>query len=539
MRRILSASQMRKCDGYTSEYFGVEPVVLMERAALTTFISVCNCGRMYEDSKTLIICGTGNNGADGLALARILFEGGYPADFCIPFDSGKRSGLFEKQLRILEKYGKSPISADKIKDEYDIVVDALFGIGLSRPLHDETVSFVEEINKLKGFHVAMDIPSGINADTGAVMGAAFEADLTVTYGFAKPGLVLYPGSGYAGELLIANIGITDRSLEALEEEKAAGTYDSDSPIFVMEKDDLVRNLPVRPDDGNKGTFGKILIFAGSKDISGAATLSALAALKAGAGMVKLVTDPVNAQILKTTVPEAMVTTIGLHNYIGDVGTEDFPIGEDKENILKDIEWADVILAGPGIGTTRESKRILELLLENSGDKPVVIDADGLNIIADKADGISDTLIKGRRGFTVFTPHIGELSRLTGINTKALKEDPVGAARSYAADAKVCLVSKDAVTVVTEGREAILISSGNNGMATAGSGDVLAGIIAAFLGSCRGRAREAVLNAVYIHGMSGTACLESMSEDSVTAGDIIVSLQRVMKLVRDEQKKTDG
>ncbi len=517
MRRILSASQMRKCDEYTSEHFGVEPIVLMERAALATFISVCNCGKMYEDSKTLIVCGTGNNGADGLALARILFEGGYSVDYCVPGFEGKHSALFDIQLSTLEKYGICRKDAETIEDEYDIVVDALFGIGLTRPLEGKISETVEKINVFKGFHVAMDIPSGIDADTGKILGSAFEADLTVTYGFAKPGLILHPGCGYAGQLLIANIGITDRSLEIIDDPE-----DAPGKMFVYEKEDLVRTLPIRPDDGNKGTFGKIIVFAGSGDISGAAVLSSMAALKSGAGMVKVITDPANSEIIKTTVPEAMVTEVA-----GDAaGTK----------ILKDLEWADVILAGPGIGTGEESVNLLRLILENSGDKPVVIDADGLNIISDEKNGIKKDHICGRKGFTVLTPHVGELSRLTGISVKELKEDLPGAAAKYADENGICLVAKDAVTVVTDGSLSWLINSGNNGMATAGSGDVLAGIIAAFLGAANGHLPDAVLNAVYFHGMAGTACLENMSEDSVTAGDMIVSVQRVMKRIRDEQKE---
>ena len=393
----------------------------------------------------------------------------------------------------------------------------MFGIGLSRDLNEETAGFIEKINLLDGFHVAMDIPSGINADTGAVMGGAFKADLTVTYGFAKPGLVLYPGKDYSGEVLVANIGITENSLECLDDEI------NGIPAYIMEQEDLLKFLPKRSDEGNKGTFGKVLIYAGSDEISGACVLASLAALKSGAGMVKVITGSENAEVLKNTVPEAMITCI----------TDDI-----YEKLATDVDWADVILAGPGIGTADKSAQILEKLLEKAPDKPFVVDADGLNIMA--ADGAVAEIIKNRNALTVLTPHIGELSRLTGKSAKELKSNISEEAAVFATETGTILVAKDAVTSVTDGKDIVYVHSGNNGMATAGSGDVLAGIIAAMMANkafdAEGIKRvAAVLCGVYLHGMAGTGCLEDMAEDSITAGDIIISLQRVLKAIRDEQK----
>lgn len=532
MRILLDAEQMRKCDNYTTEHFGISSVVLMERAALATFISICNTGKMYEDSKTLIICGTGNNGADGLALARIFFEGGYDADFCVAFDEGRHSELYDRQLDTLSKYGLKPISFSEIEDKYDIVIDAMFGIGLSRNLSEERIAAIEKLNSLSGFHVAMDIPSGINADTGAVMGAAFAADLTVTYGFAKKGMILDPGRGYTGQLLIANIGITDRSLEAVE-----------GPLFrVPETEDIVKTLPKRSAGGNKGTFGKVLIYAGSEKISGACALAGLAAFKAGAGMVKIITSEANADIVKKILPEAMVTAVSLHNSAWADIKDDV-----KADIKDDVAWSDVILAGPGIGTGEEAREVLALLADVSGDRPLVIDADGLNIIS--ADKELREKIKNRSALTVMTPHLGELSRLTGLGINKIKEDLCGKALDFAGKENVILVAKDSVSVVTDGSRSELITSGNSGMATAGSGDVLSGIIAALLGNiagakgvsaktCKEELFNAVRNAAYIHGMAGSACLEDMAEDSVTAGDIIAHLQSVIKDIRDEQKSKE-
>ncbi|MCR4618330.1 MAG: NAD(P)H-hydrate dehydratase [Lachnospiraceae bacterium] len=519
MRELLKAAQMRACDEYTSDYFGIDSAVLMERAALATFISICNCGKMYEDTKTLVVCGTGNNGADGLALTRILYESGYACDYCIPFKEGKKSELFKRQLSTLLKYEINETDINDISGKYDIIVDAVFGIGLSRNLSKETADFIEKLNCEDAFRVSMDIPSGINADSGTLMGNAFKADLTVTFAFAKPGLLLYPGKKYAGKLLIANIGITGDSLKCLK----------GSPVAkIMEREDLIKNLPKRNRDGNKGTFGKVLIYAGSEQISGACVLSCLGALKSGAGMVKAITNPANADIIKKTVPEAMVTTI---NPDSDKETAD--------KIKEDISWCDVIVAGPGIGTDDTSEKLLYSLLETACNKPVVIDADGLNTISRSAR-LQET-IKNREGFTVFTPHMGELSRLTKISVDELKADIIKKAGEYAGKMGICLVAKDAVSTVCYNGESVLIDAGNDGMATAGSGDVLSGIMGAMMANKSAEKTDcfaAVLNAVYLHGMAGNACLSDMASDSITAGDIFLALPKVIKDIRDEQNELE-
>ena len=275
-------------------------------------------------------------------------------------------------------------------------------------------------------------------------------------------------------------------------------------------------------------------------------------------MVKVITNRANADIIKKTLPEAMVTSV---NPRGSDTDRAYPEGECEKNTGKsiyerldaDLGWADVILAGPGIGTDAGAKELLTYILDNSGDKPMVIDADGLNIIS------TDSLLKEktaqRKGFTALTPHIGELSRLTGKTAGELKSGIIEEAADYAALNNVCLVAKDSVTTVTDGKKTVLVTCGNSGMATAGSGDVLAGVIAAMLGNVVGieksgrtfnpagaesnpeytdKLLRAVESAVYLHGIAGSACLESMAEDSVTAGDIIVSLQRVLKQIRDSR-----
>lgn len=529
MKIILNAEQMKECDSYTSEYFGIPSIVLMERAAL----SVCDamvayCG-LDESKRVLVLCGTGNNGADGLALARILNENGISAEYCVPVDGGKHSELFDKQREILEKYEihEVPVSKDIAKlKEYDIIVDALFGIGLSRDLSEEICACLELVNSADACRVAVDIASGISADTGAVMGAAFKADLTVTFGFAKLGQVIFPGKAYTGKLVVTKIGITQKAL-------------SDKDTFLMEEKDWVCNYPIRPEFGNKGTFGKVLIFAGSLGMTGACIMSAKAAFRAGCGMVRILTCEENVPVIMNAIPEAMVTAFSYKEGKLKLGEEVGNSSDEKAcEIEKLISWADVILAGPGIGNSKESKLLLKTLIEVAGNKDMVIDADGLNIISENEE-LKESMAK-RDGFTVLTPHIGELARLVDKKPGEVKQQYIAEAKALANELSACIVAKDAVTAVTDGTEVMLISSGNSGMATAGSGDVLAGVIAANLafaasGKSAGDKNWAVLNSVYLHGYAGSLCTESMPEDSLMAGDIIEALPSAIARVRKMQK----
>ena len=523
MKKLLNSKQMKECDKYTSEHFGVQPVVLMERAALSTsdaMVAYCGLGR---GKRVLVMCGTGNNGADGLALARILYENSIPVSFYVPQKDGKHSELFDLQKKILENYGVCEVSADKkitVADleEYDIIVDALFGIGLSRPLSDDICELIEKVNAARAVRVSMDIPTGINADTGALMGEAFKADLTVTFGFAKIGLMLYPGRKYTGKLVLAQIGITEKSLKNFD-------------TALLEETDVIKTLPIRANDGNKGTFGKVLIFAGSPEMTGAAVMVSRSAFKSGAGMVKVVTYREIASVIQNSIPEVMVTTL----------SKDDDKSEQTSKLADAVNWADVVLMGPGIGVSNYSKEIMEELIELSKDKPIVIDADGLNILSE--DENLPILIKGRTSLTVVTPHVGELSRLIKESVSTIKNDFIAASVKAANDYKCCVVAKDAVTCATDGEDSIVIASGNNGMATAGSGDVLAGIIAAFManksetaqsGDEVDRMKGAVANAVYVHGMAGSECLKKMPEDSLMASDILNMIPTVLSKIRIQQ-----
>ena len=511
MEYLVTASEMKECDRNTIEGFGVPSLVLMERAALACageILGAFSEERKTQGKRTLIAAGCGNNGGDGFAVGRLLMQEGFPVDFWLIGERSRCSPETETQIAILEKYGCTIM--DHMPDgEYDIIVDAIFGIGLHRAPEGRYAEAVEYINRSGAFVLSVDIPSGIGADTGAVYGCAVRADVTVTFAFSKRGLVLYPGAFYAGRVVTAQIGITQESF--YEKKPSAFTFPPGAPP----------TLPRRDPYGNKGTFGKVLLAAGSRGMAGAAILASSAVLRSGAGMVRVLSGEENRIILQTAVPEAMLSLYG-HD-----GAE---AGETVISALrKAAGWADVIAAGPGLGTGTEAGELIRLILTET-EQPLVLDADGINLLAvDRA--LLETLCRQREDGgrpLILTPHPGELARLTQKSMQEVLADPVSLCQEWAARLHAVLLCKGAATVAANPQGRCYINqSGNSGMATAGSGDVLTGIIAGLLAQGM-EPFEAACAGVYLHGLAGDAAAERASEYNVSAGKILEALDVVMK-----------
>lgn len=487
VRYLVTAEEMKEYDSNTIERIGIPGMVLMERAALAALDYI---SKRWEKGSALILAGVGNNGGDGLALARLLAEKGWQVEVWCVGNEEKATAQWKTQRHILDSY---PINFSSIpgRNEYTIMVDALFGAGLSREITGEYARAVTEFLSHEGFKLALDIPSGIDSDTGSVWGTAVKADATVTFGFMKRGLGLYPGCQWAGEIVLADIGITEKSFFGREPE----TF-----TFVGEPEAL---LPDRAEDGNKGTFGKILLAAGSVNMAGAAVLAAEAAYRAGAGMVKVITPEENRAILQAAVPEALFGT--------------------QWELAEGLEWADVVVIGPGIGKSQSAVNNLRQVLKH-GDKPLVIDADGLNLLAESSELqqlLEEQGKKGRR--IVLTPHVGELSRLTGVPVPELKKSLMTYGTELAKRFHVIVTAKDARTFVCrECGSAYCNLCGNSGMATAGSGDVLSGITGALLAQTEDAFTAATL-AVWLHGKAGDAAASRKGRRACMAGDIAEAL----------------
>lgn len=432
-----------------------------------------------------------------MAVARILKLHGYRTSLYLVGNPDHRTVEMQRQLDIAAAC-QVPVVNNLETEEYTTIVDAIFGVGLSRPVEGSYRDVIMALNQLNAWKVAVDIPSGVNGDTGAELGVAFHADLTVTFAFRKAGLCLYPGRKFAGKVIVADVGI----------------YASDKVkpyLWQTEKTDI-HFLPDKIVDGNKGTFGKILVVAGSPGMCGAAYLSASGAFAVGIGMVKIVTAEENRIPLQTMLPEAML----------DCG----------DDFAKDLDWCDIVVIGPGIGTTYQAAEKVQWFLEaaSGAAKPVILDADGLNLLAQHPEW--KQYLTSR---VVMTPHMGEMGRLTGKKVSELQKDRIAAARELAAETGAVCVLKDACTVTAAPDGNTWISlAGNPGMATAGSGDVLTGILAGVLAMFLNKrtelpdtGRQAALG-VLLHGMAGDLAAKEKGTAGMKAGDIVRGASEVLK-----------
>lgn len=505
MKYAVSGAQMEQIDRDTIRRIGIPSMVLMERAALSVVEAVEKLAQEVRNSKTdvkvLVACGTGNNGADGIAVGRILHGRGYSVTVLLAGGSGHGTEENLAQQRIADCLGVPMAEFGNIvSDSPDIIVDAVFGAGLSRAVEGEYRELLAQLAQksllCSSKVVAVDLPSGIHSGTGAVLGTALSADVTITFGYVKTGLCLNPGKSSAGAVCVADIGFSDISLRNVG-------WDA----VLLEPMDL-NMLPERRGDGNKGTFGKALVIAGSCGMSGAAYLSALGAYRAGAGLVKVLTVPENRMILQSQLPEAIVEIYEPDQFLA----ENEQAG--AENLVKEqCGWADVIVLGPGLGRAPYVERLVEAVLSNAY-VPIVLDADGLNCVAEHS------YLTGY--FTeniIVTPHMGEMARLTGCDVKELKADPLQSARRYSARCGVTCVMKDAVTVTADkDGKAWINGSGCSSMAKAGSGDVLTGVIAGLVARGMECAQAAAFGA-YIHGLAGERAAAECGVNGVLARDI--------------------
>ncbi len=502
MKYTVTKTQMKQIDKDTIDRIGIPSLVLMERAALAAADEV---QRLHSSpARVLSVCGTGNNGADGIAAARILKARGYDVTVLLAGNLDHASPEHQIQQQIARNLD-IPMTEyrDFVPGSCDVIVDAVFGIGLGRDLEGEYRELLEMLSEKRRLEaakvVAVDIPSGIHADTGAVMGTAITADTTVTFGYLKTGLLLYPGRSYAGNVVVADIGFSRTSLSR------AG-WDG----MVLEPADR-RRIPERRADGNKGTFGKLLVIAGSAGMSGAAYLSALAAYRAGAGLVKVLTVPENRMILQTQLPEAIVETYDQAEIRPYCETESG--GSFRASLEKQCDWADAIVLGPGLGQEAYVEYLVEAVLSHAY-VPIVLDADGLNTVA-----AHPYLTRYFTENIIITPHMGEMARLCACSAAELKADPVRAAREYSGRYGAVCVMKDAATVTADKDGNVYLNpSGCSAMAKAGSGDVLAGTIAGLL--ARGmECADAAAFGVYLHGLAGEAAAESYGENGLLAHNI--------------------
>ncbi len=514
---LLTSDQMRALDAHAINELGIPGIVLMENAARSVMDAIEERFDDVEFLSVAVVCGPGNNGGDGFAVARHLFLRGADVDVFLLCDESQIKGDALTNYNLLKALDLPSIQWDTesgiMLADYDIIVDALFGTGAVRAPEAAVLDAVQAINEAPGTVFAVDVPSGVDASTGVVPGEAVLADVTVTFQCAKAGQLLPPGRDHTGDLIVAPISIPERE-DIL----------ADAPFALPEDEDVLALLPARPREAHKGYFGNLLIIAGSRGMSGAARLVGLAALRMGTGLVKVaVPESIRSEVAGY---RAELMTIGLPETAA--GT----IAASAIDVLKPhFEWADAVALGPGLGTEAETGKFLEKLVKIAA-KPLIIDADGLNLIA--AHKLMDHLPAG----TVLTPHPGEFDRLTRHKAGDFYSR-AAAAGQLAQDRELVVVLKGAPTISFDATGLGVINpTGNPGLATAGSGDVLTGMIAALVAQGLDGHTAGWMGA-YLHGRAADLAVQDLGEASLVAGDVIGSLPAAFtSLIADDDGDAD-
>ncbi len=512
MLPVLDARRMRAADAAAIRD-GVPSDALMESAGSALADELV---RRFPDWKRLtVVCGPGNNGGDGLVAARRLVGAGLEVALFTLGEPEAYRGDPAANLARARAFGLSARSisapgglADlrRALEEGDGVLDALFGTGLTRPLEGTARKVVAAIRRATRPVVAADVPSGLSSDGGAIRGPAVRAVLTVSFGAPKPCQLLPPAAALCGRLVVADIGIPRRTLDA-----------RGSTFFLAEAGDVAESLPARPLDSNKGDFGRLAVIAGSRGKAGAAVLAARGALRGGAGLVTVFGTESVAAAVVAALPEAM--THVLPEAAGALAER------GGREAVRALEGFDAAVAGPGLGTSAETVAFLEALLRGTR-LPVVLDADALNAFAGRPGALA-----GRRGASVLTPHPGEAGRLLGTTARKIQADRAAAARALARRTRAVAVLKGAHTLVAEpGATMIANPTGTPLLATAGSGDVLAGLLGALLAG--GLApRAAAVAAVWLHGAAAEALEPSLGDAGLLAHEIADAVPGVRRGLR--------
>jgi len=504
--KLLLAEQMHEVDQKAINLVGIPELVLMENAGRAVAETVDTFLEGANGKRVVILTGKGNNGGDGLVAARLLEKLGAFVYVLLLEPAGKLSPSAAKELAILKTFetriyawSTQAAKQQQIMDlcaGADVVVDAMLGTGFKGSLRNTYAEAVEMINLLPVPVIAVDIPSGVEANTGKSDSGALAAQLTVTMIAPKPGLYLYPGAQYTGDIIVADLGTPEKLLDKAK-----------TQLHLLEDEMIAELLPLRKVNAHKGNNGRIDIMAGNVGYVGAAVLSSSAAVRAGGGLVTLMTPEIVWPLLATKLNEVMVKPF---NY---------------DSLAKAVEEtldADVLVLGPGMGQAAETQKFIRNLLPEIG-MPLLLDADALNALAGHTSILRQVKNK------VLTPHPGEMARLMGISTKEVLSAPMTNAAAMAKKWQAVVVLKCTPTIIAwpDGK-IFLNSTGNEGMATGGAGDVLTGVIAAFIGQGLST-EEAALCGVYVHGLAGDLAAQN-GKIGLKAGDLVQYLPLAIKTI---------
>lgn len=506
--RLLNCDEMKQVEKYTAKY-GLSYQRMMENAGAACTRNIRN---IIESEKTrrrniVVVCGKGNNGGDGFVVARKFAENGY--NVCIVLASGypgspEAEYMYKMAVDIAIPtvwYDADRSKAIQTVKSADVVVDAIFGFSFYGSISEDMKMLINEMSQANGLKFAIDVPSGVYCDSGYRDPNCFVADYTIAISALKPAHIVHPASDCCGDIIIANIGIPEDSYNFIN-----------NSMYTYNKTEIGNLFPYRDPCAHKGTFGRLLSICGSRSMPGAAALAAKAALRSGVGLVTCAFP----ECIYNTMTAKLTETLFMPLEGNAQGTLSSAC---TEKLIASLENFDAILIGCGLGVNEDTEAVLKAVLENA-KVPVVVDADALNIIAK-----NKTLLENVSAPVILTPHPGEMSRLTGLQTNLIQADRVSCAGGFSKEHGVYVVLKGSNTVVAspESDRVYVNASGNNGLSKGGSGDVLAGILSAFC--ARGlRPVDACDTAVYIHGYCADVLADKYSKTGILPSDVIEELR---------------
>jgi hydroxyethylthiazole kinase-like uncharacterized protein yjeF len=503
---------MKEMDRMTIEEMGIPGPVLMENAARGATRVCLDHFAPAPGSRVVILCGPGNNGSDGYVMARYLLQAGLQVTVIVLAEARKITGDALLNLNIIQRMGldiREAPGPDKWKESSsllstcDLIVDGILGTGLNAPVRGFYQQVIEEVNSSKKPVFSVDIPSGLNADSGQIMGVAIRADLTVTFGFPKLGQILFPGAELAGRLVRIDIGIPRTVSDRMPVKYRLIEPEDFSDLLAREKQDI-----------HKGNRGHLLVIAGSIGKTGAATLTSLGGLRAGAGLVTLgIPKSLNA-IMEEKLTEAMTAPLP--------DTVDGTLSLRAErDILKLMEGKTAVALGPGLSTHPETTDLVRRIVSRC-PLPIVIDADALNALSEDPSSLRSCGNKA-----ILTPHPGEMARLGGLKNIEVQSDRVGSASRFSEKYGCTLVLKGARTLIAQPKGEIFVNpTGNPALSSGGSGDVLTGLVGGFLARGWPIAKAAV-SAVFLHGLAADLLAETMGQAGVLAGELLDVIPMLM------------
>lgn len=528
--KVLTTEQIQQVDRLSTEQDQIPSLLLMENAAIQTTLAI---ERKYGDVREkhiVIVCGKGNNGGDGAAIGRQLWMRGARVQVILLTELESTTGDARTNFHIIKQLAhdeprlifKEITSGEAWKEfvpqlgHIDLIVDGIFGTGLERPAAGRYAEIIDDLNQLSSEHsvpiVSVDIPSGLAADRDALIGPTIQADLTVTFTRPKPANVLPPACYQCGELIVAPIGSPESLVEA-----SGATLNLIEPSQIRLWLKQTRRMPM----SHKGTYGHVLLIAGSSGKPGAACLAAEAALRAGAGLVTVATVASAQTVIVSHMTEAMTERLE--------ETAEGTISEAAlEKALTLADQRDVLAIGPGLSTHKSTQQFVQAVIRRR-TRPALIDADGLNCLAPWPDDLH-----GRDVPLVLTPHPGEMARLTGLSNREVLQNRVGVTRDFALKHSLIIVLKGNRSLIAAPDGQVYINpTGNAGLATAGSGDVLTGIIAGFLAQKPDQPLESVIAAVYLHGLAGDIAATQVGMRSMVASDVTRYLSEAIKQIAED------